>query len=649
MALYVFFVFRLRFKISLTVTGTFSITYQALMFTSYVQYNPEDIILNTGILWGAFVANIFGGYFLEKTSRNLFVNSRLLEERRDEIEDANRKLVITTTELAQAHDRLKELDKIKTNFFSNISHEIRTPLTLIITPIESAIRGDYGKPVDKIFLENIQRNSARLLGLINDLLDFSKIEAGKMSVRVREIDIVNCIRTIIGTIESAAELKGVDISLSAEVRRLNLFIDADKTEKIIINLLSNALKFTEKGDSIIVRIDQDSEYCIIDIEDTGQGIPDDKIDFIFDRFSQVDTGSKRRFEGAGIGLALAKELVEMQGFSISVESRFAGDHPENHGTVFKVKIPKGSDHFAHLENVEFIEDRDRAITPKSIDPAVAGNESTADNTVTDTPDKEHTILIVEDNTDMANLLTGLLGYSYNIITASNGKEGLDLLLSGQHEIDLVLADVMMPVMDGHEMTEAIRKNPRHEGLPVILLTARADISMKIEGIERGATDYITKPFDSRELNARIKAQLEMKVLRDRLKKSNEKLYAQLRKKKETTGGVSDIAEEKVKLVIDFINDNYDTDLTREGLASAVDINPDHLSRVFNRYTGKKINEYINAIRIEEAKKKLENSSYNITEIAISVGFENLRTFNRYFLSATGVSPTEYRAKISAQP
>lgn len=644
MALYVFFIFRLRFKIALIVTVSFTLTYQFMMFVYLAQYTPEQIIINTGILWGAFVANISGGCFLEKATRILFMNNRLLGEQRDEIEEANRKLVTTSTELAQAHNRLKELDRIKTDFFSNISHEIRTPLTLIMTPVESAIRGEYGKPVDKIFLENIQKNSVRLLGLINDLLDFSKIEAGKMSIRVREIDIVNFIKTLLGTIESAAKTKGVDLAITADVPELGLFIDSDKTEKIMINILSNALKFTRKGDSIRVCVGHESNDCIIEVKDTGEGIPGDKINFIFDRFSQVNTSSKRKFEGAGIGLALAKELVEMQGGSISVESRFIGEYPDSHGTIFRIKIPKGRDHLENMDNVEFIQDAPPVTVDKNKYHELDNKSGRKNDTVTTMPDKEHTVLIVEDNDDMVNLLTDLLTEQYNVVSATNGREGLDLLMSGKHEIDLVLADVMMPIMDGYEMTGEIRKNSRYEGLPILLLTAKADVSMKVEGIERGATDYITKPFDARELNARIKAQLEMKVLRDRLKKSNEKLYNQLKKKKDTTGGVSDLSEEKVKIIIEFINDNYDTDISREGLASAVDINPDHLSRVFNRYTGKKINEYINAIRIEEAKKKLENSSYNITEIAISVGFENLRTFNRHFLSTTGVSPTEYRAQ-----
>ena len=643
MALYVFFIFRLRFKIALITTTAFIIIYQILIFRYLSQYTPEQLIINTGILWGALAANIFGGYFLEKTSRTLFINNRLLAEQKGEIEVANEKLVMSTTELAQANDKLRELDRVKTNFFANVSHEIRTPLTLIITPIESAIQGDYKKPVDKIFLENIQRNAARLLSLINDLLDFSKIEAGRMSIKVREVDIVKFIKILLGTIQSAAESKGVDLDFISKIDKLNIVIDTDKMEKILINLLSNALKFTEKGDRISVTLNNDDDFCCIEVEDNGEGIPGDKIELIFDRFSQANNRSKRRFEGAGIGLALVKELAEMQGGSISVESRFIEEYPDTHGSIFRITLPKGKEHFEELDNVVFIEEGESAAFKNYIRSEIIETKIKTSDAQPDAIDKEHTVLIVEDNKDMVNLLVDLLGSYYNTLYVSNGREALDLLHSETYDIDLVLADVMMPVMDGHELTEAIRKDTKDEGMPIILLTAKADVSMKVEGLEKGATDYITKPFDARELFVRIRAQIEMKRLRDKLKRSNEKLYDQLRKKKESSSNVSDLSEKRIKIILEFISDNYDTDISRESLAAAVDMNPDHLSRVFNRYTGKKINEYINAIRIEEAKKKLADPRYNITEVAISVGFENLRSFNRYFLSATGITPTEYRA------
>ncbi len=633
MALYVFFIFRLRFKIALTISTISMLAYQILIFIYSSQYTPDQLIINTGIIWGALVSNIFGGYFLEKTSRNLFINNRLLEKQKNEIEEAN--------------ENLKELDRVKTNFFSNISHEIRTPLTLIISPIESAIQDDFKKSVDMKFLENIQRNSTRLLGLINDLLDFSKIEAGRMSIRAKEIDIVNFLKVFIGTIMSAAESKGVNLEFSSQFDKLNIFLDADKTEKIIINLLSNALKFTRKGDKICVSIREENKCCCIEVEDTGEGIPKDSIDSIFDRFSQIDTGPKRRMEGAGIGLALAKEFTEMQGGSLSVESRFIEDYPDNHGSKFKIIFLKGKEHLEKSDNVKFIEDKEPVTYNHYINIESIKKENTKIESKDEhlySTDKEHTVLIVEDNNDMINLLIDILSGHYNTLSVSNGKEALELLHSEEYNIDLVLADVMMPVMDGHDLTERIRKEPEYEGLPVILLTARADVSMKVEGIEKGAVDYITKPFNARELFVRIKAQIEMKTLRDKLKRSNEKLYSQLRKKQEASTAISNLSEERVKIIIEFINDNYDTAINRESLAAAVDMNPDHLSRVFNQYTGKKINEYINAIRIKEARKKLENSKYNITEIAISVGFDNLRTFNRYFVNATGVTPTEYRAK-----
>jgi len=458
---------------------------------------------------------------------------RTIEIQKYATENLEKKVAERTRELNKANEDLKELDKLKSNFFANISHEIRTPLTLILSPVESVLQGDYDKEIDKKFFENLQRNAIRLLKHINNLLDFSKIEAGQMNMKIQEIDIVTFIRNYIVSVHSAAESKGITMNFASMNSSIQLLIDVEKLDKIIMNLFSNSLKFTDRGGFITVTVRDNDENCYIEFEDSGIGIPSNKLESVFDRFSQVETGSTRKYEGTGIGLALVKEFVELHRGTIYAESRFIDDSPENHGTVFTVSFPKGKDHFENNENVQFIESTEleesvndfhffgmREMT--DLKKEKAGEDSTEQKKNKSDID----ILIVDDNPDMQNFLKFLLQKYYNVHLAANGEDGFKA--AEELKPDLIVSDVMMPVMNGYEMTKKIKEDKRLKRIPVILLTAKAELASKIEGIEYGADDYLTKPFNSKELLTRIKMLLKTRNYENAFEKRNNEIEEELK-------------------------------------------------------------------------------------------------------------------------
>lgn len=474
--------------------------------------------------------------FLERMVNSIniaFSNSLLLGQ----IEELNfsleNKVNERTAQLQDANQKLHELDRLKSNFFANISHELRTPLTLLLSPVESVLQGDYGDKVDRLFFENLHRNGIKLLKLINNLLDFSKIEAGRMNLNVHEMDIVALLKNYVMSIHSAAESKGIEMRFASLHESVSLFIDPEKMDKIIMNLFSNSLKFTGRGGFIKVNITDDAKCCYIVFEDSGIGIPSEKIDRIFDRFSQVDSGSTRKYEGTGIGLSLVKELVALHGGEVSVSSRFIDDSPAGHGTCFVVTIPKGQDHFTGNENIYFVKSTE--LEESASDHRFFGVREMAEleqeneDIVTAGQGKAgsgNVILVVEDNHDLRDFLKFLLSEHYNVFLAVNGKDGLNK--ARDLKPDLIVSDVMMPVMNGYEMTRKIKEDEKLKRIPVIMLTAKADLAEKIEGLESGADDYLTKPFSSKELFARIRMLLKTRNYEIILEKRNNEIEEELK-------------------------------------------------------------------------------------------------------------------------
>jgi len=470
-----------------------------------------------------------------------------------------RRYELNRTQLKNQHklDEVKlqereETDRLKSRFFANISHEFRTPLTLILGPAEKINPDSSGEEIEKQ-TNVIKRNANRLLGLINQLLDLSKLEAGKLELKTSKANIVSFIKGITMSFESLAERKDITLKVKSSNDEIEVYFDKEKMTKIMTNLLSNAFKFTQYGGQIIVTVisrhaelvsasassgkipkqarlrdrqvrnDVMGDSIRIKVKDTGVGIADEEMPKLFDRFYQVDSSQTREHEGTGIGLALTKELVELHHGTISVDSKLEDSDEVGTGwTEFTIELPLGR---RHLKDAEIV---DHSETEETKDAILSFAESEAKNLLIEEPiiDKEVSsrrknaqasqspqndseedgektlILIVEDNADVREFIKDSLGKDFQIEEASNGEQGVrkaEKLIP-----DLILSDIMMPKMDGNELTRILKNDENTSHIPIILLTAKSEKESKLEGLETGADDYLTKPFDTKELQIRIK-------------------------------------------------------------------------------------------------------------------------------------------------
>ena len=398
-------------------------------------------------------------------------------------------------------EKVQEIDKVKTNFFANISHEFRTPITLILGPLKEMYNGTF-RGDQKPTLGVMMRNGQRLLRLINQLLDLSKLEVGKMSLQASQTNLVQVLKEIASAHESWAKEKKIKFTLYFEMEELILFIDVEKIEKIMHNILSNAFKFTKENGEVILHLKAENNLqAVISIKDTGIGIPSHELDKVFDRFYQVDSSQTRDYEGSGLGMALAKELVELHHGTISVESR------EGIGSTFMVRLPLGKEHLRETEIIDIDDYRKAKLVSEDLKAgetfitAEIGNEITLVSS-----EDQPVLLIVEDNADMRNYIRKTMSDQYQIIEAENGKIGV--ALAEESVPDLIISDIMMPEMDGYKLCETLKTKELTSHIPIILLTAKADRESKLTGLETGADDYLSKPFDADELKLIVRNRIE---------------------------------------------------------------------------------------------------------------------------------------------
>ncbi len=413
-------------------------------------------------------------------------------------------------------EALAKIDESKTLFFNNISHEFRTPLTLILGPLEELMREADSIPARAFqALETTHRNAMRLLKLVNTLLDFSRIESGRHKARFSPVQLEELTSNLAGSFRSVMERGQLELEIDIHPIGEPVYIDTDLWEKIIFNLLSNAFKFTLEG-KVTVSLKAEGDFAVMKISDTGIGIPEDELPNLFTRFHRVQGAGGRTFEGSGIGLSMIRELVRMHGGSIEVQST------EGAGSTFTVSIPLGSAHLP-ADQVSDSVDELAAISEIYITEAETFLE-TPENASRDNPGATRTVLVVDDNQDMRDHIESILSRYFNVVTAPNGHDALEKL-----ELrlpDLILSDIMMPVMDGIELLGRVRDSERYATIPVILLSARAGEEARITGIETGADDYLVKPFSSRELVARIQAQLKVAHARSNSERQIRNLFNQ---------------------------------------------------------------------------------------------------------------------------
>lgn len=425
---------------------------------------------------------------------------------------------------------LKEMDRLKTEFFANISHEFRTPITLTLGPLEQILKGRHGDLPDAVRnqVQVAERNQERLLGLVNQILDLSKLEAGRMQLNASPTpDINRFIEERIDRFRSFAEKRGIELklSLSSEVVGVDLFIDKEKFEKLLLNLLSNAVKFTKKG-HIEVSTEIHEGKFRLSITDTGIGIKPDQLPHIFDRFRQADGSESREYAGTGLGLALVKEITGLHGGDATVHSQYGK------GSLFQVVLPLGRSHLDPSTVVDIAEES--YSTPTGQQKVIVIQEGGTDQEGTDRYNQETegtfdsakpVILYVEDNPDLRSHIRNLLTPLYNVYLASDGQNGL--INARKYQPDLILTDQMMPHMSGNTLLRLIRDDPKLCGIPVIFLTARAGKEARIESLDAGADDYLAKPFDESELLIRIRNILRGRMQEKELAELNQRLEARI--------------------------------------------------------------------------------------------------------------------------
>jgi signal transduction histidine kinase/DNA-binding response OmpR family regulator len=531
-------------------------------------------------------------------------------------------------------EKYHELNTIKSCYFANISHEFRTPLSLLLCPIEKWL-SKATDPQLKTDLKIMHRNASRLLTLVNQLLELSRLEAGTLKLRAKSADLTAFIRYISCQFSSMANYKNIDFKVRSQ-DHINLYFDHDKLQKVIVNLLSNAFKFTGEGGSIQIdlnKADKDEEFpngCAeIRISDNGMGINVEHLTKIFDRFYQSENSLIRHYEGSGIGLALAKELVELHHGSIGATS------VEGEGSSFIVRLPLGSSHLTPEElsdshEIEVLSSASLNIHPLMEKEALEEMQGNGQARKIDAP----RILIVDDNEDFRCYLRCNLALQYDVMEATDGVSGLATALK---EIpDLVISDIMMPTMDGFEMCKRIKHDERTSHIPVILLTAKADQPSIINGIGIGADDFISKPFHAEELIVRIKNVIEIrKKLKQKFSKQMILMPSEIK---------ADSLDTKfLKKVISIIEEHLDDNLLHvDMLSKEANMSSIQLNRKLKALTGSTPNDIIRNIRLQRAASLLEQNAGNVAEVAFSVGFNNLSYFSKCFREKFNSTPHEFR-------
>lgn len=534
--------------------------------------------------------------------------------------------------------KLHEVDEIKSRFFTNISHEFRTPLTLILGPakqLSELLKEDRAKEQ----LDLIRRSAKKLNRLVDELLDISKIESGEMKLKACPQNLVSVVKEITLSFHSLADRKRITFKIICDEDEIIAYIDKDKVDKIFSNFLSNAFKFTPEGGKVEIEIRPEPHsfpplpkgeiqggFVEISIRDTGIGIPKDQIDKIFDRFYQVDGSHTREHEGTGIGLSLTKELIDLHKGKIEVESE------EGRGSTFKLFFLLGKNHLKPEEICE--EDKVKQKDNLIPEPDEFFEEKIPNKSEIEFIDKS-TLLIVEDNPDVRKYISMILENHYKIIEAKDGEEGLEK--SYDQIPDLIITDVMMPKVDGFQLCRQLKTDLRTSHIPVIMLTAKATVQDKISGLETGADDYIMKPFEAEELQARIKNLLEQrKRLHEHFNKYG---FVDTEPKSITSADQKFLAK-----VVNIIDENIpDTSFGVEVLAEKIAVSHSLLYKKINSLTGTSAAELIKKLRLNKAAELIESNTGNISEIALEVGFNNPSHFAECFHKQFGVAPSQYHS------
>ena len=525
------------------------------------------------------------------------------------------------------NERLKDLDKLKSRFFANISHEFRTPLTLLLAPLEEKLSVSDLPGEERSNLLLMKRNANRLLDLVNQLLDLTKLEAGKMSLAVQERnDLDNFIKMLGSSFDSWADNKKIQFIQNIQLPQTACCYDADVLEKIVSNLLSNAFKFTPSGGTVVLQVDRERnpvdhrDWIRLQVSDTGKGIPDHEQADIFSPFYQTKLSAQDGQIGTGLGLSLVKELTKLCGGSMELMSK------ENQGTRISVLLPSDKKSFTCdqlgnnvIENKTSLNINDYPKNP--------------DDQIHNVGIASETVLIVEDNGDMRDYITSVLKNEFAVITARNGREGIEL--ARQHVPSIVVSDLMMPVADGTELTTAIKNDLRTSHIPVILLTAKNESESKIQGLRTGADEYLTKPFTAEELKIRLRNLIGQQ------KRMAARFHGRftILPSPSPEGSVDEKFLHKIRQITE---DNLgDFTFGVEALADHMNLSRTQLLRKLKALTGFTPTDFIRDLRLKMAADLIASKADTIAQIGYRVGFNDQSYFAKCFKKQFGVAPSDY--------
>jgi signal transduction histidine kinase/ligand-binding sensor domain-containing protein/DNA-binding response OmpR family regulator len=543
----------------------------------------------------------------------------------------------------------EETEKIKSAFFANISHEFRTPLTLILGPAEKIEKKQSTNTSKDAGI--ITRNSRRLLQLVNQLLDLSKLDVGKLKLEASPGNIISFVKGIALSFESLSESRDIMVKIKYDKEYLEIYFDKEKMVKVFSNLLSNAFKFTPtRGNVLISIVETLNNEVEINIRNIGVGIPDKELPKIFDRFYQVDSTQTKEYEGTGIGLALVKELIELHHGKITVDSE-VGNSEKAGWTEFTIHLPLGRE---HLKDDEILSTKKQTDSKVILNPYevvmknlpeeenniiyAADYSSSFDRLRTPHNDNEISedktiILVVEDNYDMREYIKESLSDTYSVEEAVNGEQGVRI--AETIIPDLIISDLMMPKMDGNELTRILKNDERTSHIPIIILTAKSGQENKIVGLQTGADDYLTKPFDVQELRVRVENLINIrKKLQEKFSKG-EFLFKRSDKK------LKSINEKFLAKVIEVIEKHLsEEDFSIEECSSEVGLSRTHFHKKLRALVGKSPSQYVRTVRLYRAKQMIEEEKGNVSEVAYSVGFSSPAYFSRCFKEEFGYPPSD---------
>lgn len=553
--------------------------------------------------------------------------------------------------ILQQHIHAEEMGEAKIKFFMNISHEIRTPLTLIITPLLSLIKEDK-EPHRQGIYEIIRKNSERILHLINQMMDLRKIDKGQMVMRMCQTDMVAFINEEYKLFRQQALAKNIDFEYQHDSEELPVWIDRNNFDKVIINILSNAFKFTPTAGHILLSLTHTEHHAYISVKDSGIGIPKDKLKTIFQRFYQTPADPNDRNIGTGIGLDLTRSLVELHYGTISARNNEGEKGSKfEHGSEFIIRIPLGKDHLKpeelideeeikekqnqELAEVEQLEQEVKETENAEKAESAAGTTDMQGNLPASASGNKAEIVIVEDEEDIQDYLKAQLSSDFKIRTYPNGKVALNEIL--KNKPDLIISDIMMPEMDGTTLCAKLKSNINTNDVPIILLTAKSREEDQLEGLQTGADAYILKPFNMDILRRTIINLLTMRRTLKNKFTGKERQEEKVEQKKIQTPD-----DALMQRVMEVINENIgDSDLSVDMIAQKVGISRVHLHRKMKELTNQTPHSFIRNIRLQQAAKLLKDGKQSITDVMYACGFSNSASFSTMFKNLYGCSPREY--------